>query len=307
MVDAGDRRDARDPAAGADDDLAVDALAQDPVGRADVVLALGRDRRRLDAEARRAHRRGGLVDDLVAGLAALLEREVVAVELEREPDDVGVEHAEGLLEQLLPGLVALEDGDRQRFGGHAGKVASRAEPPARAVLSAPAMPEHCSWCGAAVAADDGFRVAEPEGERKAVFCRLEHVVPWVIRGAHWEPGRIVAARRARRRARPLRAVRRRARRPSACCVVRHRGEHRIARRVLPPGAPARLGQGRRPLQDRLVARLGRPAASAGARAASTALSAAPPALTRNAACQPAASTIAPADHVADREPDDQRR
>ena len=32
------------------------------------------------------------------------------------PDDVGLEHAQGLLEQLLPGLIALEHDDLQRFG-----------------------------------------------------------------------------------------------------------------------------------------------------------------------------------------------
>ena len=53
------------------------------------------------------------------------------------------------------------------------------------------MPEPCSWCGVTVEEDDGFRVAEPEGERRATFCRLEHIVPWIIQGAHWEPGRIV--------------------------------------------------------------------------------------------------------------------
>jgi hypothetical protein len=42
----------------------------------------------------------------------------------------------------------------------------------------------CTWCGAAVG--DGFRVASDEG--RAAFCRLEHVVPWAIRGARWEPG-----------------------------------------------------------------------------------------------------------------------
>jgi hypothetical protein len=46
----------------------------------------------------------------------------------------------------------------------------------------------CTWCGAAVDADGGFRAYEPAGGRRAVFCRLEHVVPWAIRGAWWEPG-----------------------------------------------------------------------------------------------------------------------
>src|SRR5215207_5184232 len=51
--------------------------------------------------------------------------------------------------------------------------------------------EVCSWCGVDVDLDDGFRLAEPVGERRAVFCRLEHVVPWVIQGAHWEAGRLL--------------------------------------------------------------------------------------------------------------------
>jgi hypothetical protein len=47
--------------------------------------------------------------------------------------------------------------------------------------------ERCTWCGNAVEPEDGYRLAETAGERGAVFCRLEHVVPWAIQGAHWEP------------------------------------------------------------------------------------------------------------------------
>jgi hypothetical protein len=51
------------------------------------------------------------------------------------------------------------------------------------------MAEHaCSWCGEPVEEDAGFRACEPDGEHQAVFCRLEHVVPWVIQGAQWSPG-----------------------------------------------------------------------------------------------------------------------
>ena len=49
------------------------------------------------------------------------------------------------------------------------------------------MSEACTWCGTAVASGDGFRALEPAGARRATFCRLEHVVPWAIRGAYWEP------------------------------------------------------------------------------------------------------------------------
>jgi hypothetical protein len=87
--------------------------------------------------------------------------------------------------------------------------------------------ERCSWCGVQVEADEGFRATEPEGERRAVFCRLEHVVPWVIQGAHWDPGTILGP------GEPDDGLGR-----CAHCggrlddgrvlIVRHRGEHRIA-------------------------------------------------------------------------------
>jgi hypothetical protein len=89
------------------------------------------------------------------------------------------------------------------------------------------MAEQCSWCATVVPRDDGFRVAEPEAERKAAFCRLEHVVPWIIQGPRWSTGRIV------RNGEPDDALGR-----CALCggelgaervlVVRHRGDHRIA-------------------------------------------------------------------------------
>jgi hypothetical protein len=40
---------------------------------------------------------------------------------------------------------------------------------------------------------DGYRLAERAGDRGAVFCRLEHIVPWAIHGAHWEAGDPVEA------------------------------------------------------------------------------------------------------------------
>ncbi len=48
--------------------------------------------------------------------------------------------------------------------------------------------ERCSWCGGPVPAGDGYRAAEPAGERVATFCGLPHVAPWAAHGAHWEAG-----------------------------------------------------------------------------------------------------------------------
>jgi hypothetical protein len=50
------------------------------------------------------------------------------------------------------------------------------------------MSDPCTWCGAVVDEDDGFHAYEPAGSRRAFFCRLEHVVPWAIRGAWWDAG-----------------------------------------------------------------------------------------------------------------------
>jgi hypothetical protein len=50
--------------------------------------------------------------------------------------------------------------------------------------------ESCTWCGTSVEDDDGFRAYEPAGDRRATFCRLEHVIPWAIRGPHWEAGEL---------------------------------------------------------------------------------------------------------------------
>jgi hypothetical protein len=40
--------------------------------------------------------------------------------------------------------------------------------------------EPCTWCGVPTGDDDGFRLTRSGG--RAVFCRLEHVVPWAMSG-----------------------------------------------------------------------------------------------------------------------------
>ena len=84
----------------------------------------------------------------------------------------------------------------------------------------------CTWCGVEVDPDDGFRLYEPAGERRASFCRLEHVIPWAIQGPHWEPGALAEPasiedeeRTCAQCGRPLGEVH--------LLLVRHRGEHRI--------------------------------------------------------------------------------
>ena len=87
------------------------------------------------------------------------------------------------------------------------------------------MNEPCTWCGAEVEPDDGFRAYEPAGERRAVFCRLEHLIPWAIQGAHWEAGEVAELPTLEDG------------QCSQCgaeltdahvLLVRHRGEHRVA-------------------------------------------------------------------------------
>jgi hypothetical protein len=87
--------------------------------------------------------------------------------------------------------------------------------------------EQCSWCGVETGPNDGFRATEPAGERKAVFCRLEHVVPWIMQGAHWDPGNVLrpgepddGLGRCAQCGGPLGDTR--------VLLIRHRGEHRIA-------------------------------------------------------------------------------
>jgi hypothetical protein len=86
--------------------------------------------------------------------------------------------------------------------------------------------ERCSWCGIELEPGDGWRAAEPAGERIAGFCRLEHVVPWAIQGPRWEPGALrepggieSTLTECAQCGEPLA--------DDYVLIVRHRGEHRI--------------------------------------------------------------------------------
>jgi hypothetical protein len=83
----------------------------------------------------------------------------------------------------------------------------------------------CTWCGTDVAPGEGYRLIERPGDRSAVFCRLEHVVPWALQGAHWTAGvpeesEVERPGSCAHCGGPLNDVR--------VTLVRHRGEHRIA-------------------------------------------------------------------------------
>lgn len=84
-------------------------------------------------------------------------------------------------------------------------------------------PEPCTWCGAAVAPGEGYRVGEEPGGGRATFCRLEHVVPWAMKGARWGSGRVEApvavAEACARCGMALTAER--------MTLISHRGAHRI--------------------------------------------------------------------------------
>jgi hypothetical protein len=86
----------------------------------------------------------------------------------------------------------------------------------------------CSWCGVRVDDDDGFRVAEPVGERVASFCRLEHIVPWIIQGARWEAGTLRGVDGDNGHGLGRCAHCAGSLDDRYVLAVRHRGEHRIA-------------------------------------------------------------------------------
>ena len=56
----------------------------------------------------------------------------------------------------------------------------------------------CSRCGAEVGELDHWRARGPGEGEEAVFCRLEHVVPWAMKGPDWSPALLVHHRAGHR-------------------------------------------------------------------------------------------------------------
>ena len=71
----------------------------------------------LRPEARLRHALGRLFDDRVVRLAPVFEREIEALDLYLDAEDLGVEKAQRLLEQLLSGLVPVERNNAKRLHG----------------------------------------------------------------------------------------------------------------------------------------------------------------------------------------------
>ncbi len=44
----------------------------------------------------------------------------------------------------------------------------------------------CARCGAAIDLAESYRVASSDGAGAAEFCRLEHIVSWLLRGGQWQ-------------------------------------------------------------------------------------------------------------------------
>ena len=197
------------------DHLPVYRLAKDAVRASDLVGALRRDRGRLEPEPALRISAAASSQTAFRVRRRFYEREVEPDELDVvDAEDARIEDAQGLLQELLAGLVALER-----------DYPDRRHRRARVLLRGMAAAS-CTWCGTSVEEDDGFRLYEPAGDRRAAFCRLEHVIPWAIQGPHWEageldepPGAELAHRTCARCGRELGDVH--------VLLVRHRGENRI--------------------------------------------------------------------------------
>jgi hypothetical protein len=85
------------------------------------------------------------------------------------------------------------------------------------------MSEPCTWCRVPVGEDDGFRLAAARG--RAVFCRLEHVVPWAMSGPAFDaaPGPVPESDLGLGVCAECGAELD----DDAVLLVRHRGQHRI--------------------------------------------------------------------------------
>jgi len=85
--------------------------------------------------------------------------------------------------------------------------------------------DRCDWCGVRLTEEDGYRLLRPARDMGAAFCRLEHVVPWLIKKNDWHiwNGMEVPENAEPHGAWPVDEPG-----DGEFYLVRHRGTHRIA-------------------------------------------------------------------------------
>jgi hypothetical protein len=94
-----------------EDHCPVDACPQDGVRRAHVIRILWGYGCGLYAESRFLHRRRRFMYDVILGSPAVLQREIVPLEIKIQTRYRWVQNAKRLLQELLAGLVALHYDD----------------------------------------------------------------------------------------------------------------------------------------------------------------------------------------------------
>ena len=219
-----------------------------PVRRADVVRALGRDRRRLDPVAGLAHRRCGLGTTALDVARRLAERQI----------EVGAARARARITSGSSTRSACSSSSwpvwspsRTTIAGRSGIVRHdiRPRPVAAVAVRADSLgdvaSEHCSWCGEAVdrrrrlpgASSRSVSVA-PSSAGSSTSCRGSSRA----RTGRPAAGSTPRGRARRRSSRDLRAVRRAAGRPAGRArAPPRRAPHR--RQLL---RPTTCSSGRRP-------------------------------------------------------------
>ncbi len=74
--------------------------------------------------------------------------------------------------------------------------------------------------------ENGWHAYETSRARTVAFCRLEHLVPWAMRGGAWEPGPDELPPESEHEQRCAACGEELG--PERVVIVRHRGPHRIA-------------------------------------------------------------------------------
>ena len=82
----------------------------------------------------------------------------------------------------------------------------------------------CDWCGVELTDEMGYRLIWPDKSLGTAFCRLEHVVPFLMKKDDWHIWRNVTVPPD---APALSSATRSELGENALYLVHHRGEHRI--------------------------------------------------------------------------------